>query len=75
MIIKLEIDDYVLDVDYDYQPKEEATLEYPGAAEDACTNGAFVNSVDVFKSLPESTKNKICDVIWEIVGESNDDGL
>ena len=75
MNITLEIDDHVLDVDYDYQPKEEATLTYPGCNEDACINGAFVDGVDIFKSLPESTKNKICDVIWEIVGESDDDGL
>ena len=39
------------------------TLEYPGCNEDVCINGAFVNGVDVFKSLPESTKNKICDCI------------
>ena len=72
MNITLEIDDHVLDVDYDYQPKEETTLTYCGADEDVCINGAFVNGVDVFKSLTESTKNKICDVIWEVVGENND---
>ena len=75
MNLTLEIDDMVLDIDYGYQPKEEATLEYAGADEDVCINGAFVNGVDIFKSLAESTKNKICDVIWELVNESDDDRL
>ena len=75
MNIVLEIDDHVLDVDYDYQLKEEATLTYSGCNEDACINGAFVDGVDIFKSLAESTKNKICDVIWELVNESDDDRL
>ena len=59
----------VLDIDYDYQPKEEATLEYPGCDEDICINGAFVNGINIFKSLSESTKNKICDQILEIVSD------
>ena len=67
MNITLEIDDYVLDVDYDYQPKEEATLTYPGANEELTLNGAFVNGVDVFKSLPESTKNGISDMLWDLI--------
>lgn len=62
-------DDMVLDIDYDYQPKEEATLEYPGCDEDICINGAFVNGINIFKSLSESTKNKICDQILEIVSD------
>jgi hypothetical protein len=69
MNITLEINDMVLDIDYDYQPKEEATLEYPGCNEDVCINGAFVNGVDVFKSLSESIKNKISDCIWELIYE------
>ncbi len=69
MNITLEIDDMVLDVEWNHQPYEPETLEYPGCNEDVCINGAFVNGVDVFKSLPESTKNKICDCVWEIVND------
>lgn len=69
MNITLEIDDHVLDVDYDYQPYVPETLESPTIRESIAVDGVFVNGGDVFKSLPESTKNKISDCIWEIVND------
>lgn len=65
----IEVDDMVLDVEYQYQPYEPETLEYPGALECITVDGAYVDGVDVFKSLPESTKDKISDILWELVND------
>ena len=67
MITTIEIEDVKFQVDYDYQPKEDATLEYPGCDEEATINAVVVGDVDVFKNLPESLKNKITDAIWGII--------
>ena len=65
----IEVDDYVLDIEWDHQPFEAETLEYPGCPESITVDGAYVDGVDIFKSLPESTKDKIADILWEFVNE------
>ncbi len=67
MITTIEIEDVTFIVDYDYQPKEEPTLTYPGCDEEATLNAVFVGDVDVFKNLPERLKDKITDVIWGVI--------
>lgn len=65
----IEVDDMVLDVEYQYQPYEPETLEYPGALECITVDGAYVGGIDIFKALPESTKDKISDILWELVND------
>ena len=65
----IEVDDMVLDVEYQYQPYEPETLEYPGALECITVDGAYVDGVDIFKTLPESTKDKIAEILWELVND------
>ena len=71
----MEIDDYVLDVEWNHHPFEPATLEYPGCPESIEVDGTYVDGVDVFKELPESIKGKISDILWELVNESLNDRL
>lgn len=67
--MSIEVDDMVLDVEYQYQPYEPETLEYPGALECITVDGAYVDGVDIFKTLPESTKDKIAEILWELVND------
>ena len=67
--MSIEVDDMVLDVEYQYQPYEPETLEYPGALECIIVDGAYVGGIDIFKALPESTKDKISDILWELVND------
>ena len=71
----IEVDDMVLDVEWNYRPYEPETLTCPGCQESMEVDGAYVNGVDIFKTLPESTKDKISEILWELVNESDDDGL
>ena len=71
----IEVDDYVLDVEWNHQPFEPQTLTYAGCPESMEVDGAYVDGVDIFKTLPESTKDKIAGILWELVNEDNDDGL
>lgn len=65
----IEVDDYVLDVEWNHQPLEPETLEYPGCPESMEVDGAYVDGVDIFKTLPESTKDKISVILWKLVNE------
>ena len=65
----IEVDDYVLDVEWNHQPLEPETLEYPGCPESWRLIGAYVDGVDIFKTLPESTKDKISVILWKLVNE------
>ena len=65
----IEVDDMALDVEYQYQPYEPETLEYPGALGCITVDGAYVGGIDIFKALPESTKDKISDILWELVND------
>ena len=49
----IEVDDYVLDVEWNHQPFEPQTLTYAGCPESMEVDGAYVDGVDVFKTLPE----------------------
>jgi hypothetical protein len=65
----IEVDDMVLDVEWNHQPFEPETLTYPGCLESITVDGAYVDGVDIFKTLPESTKDKISCILWELVSE------
>ena len=67
----IEVDDMVLDVEWNHQPYEPETLTYPGCAESMEVDGAYVDGVDIFKTLPESTKDKIAEILWELVNDSS----
>jgi len=71
----IEVDDYVLDVECEHQHFKPETLESPAIRESITVDGAYVDGVDIFKTLPESTKDKIAEILWELVNESDDDGL
>ncbi len=71
----IEVDDMVLDVEWNYRPYEPETLTCPGCHESMEVDGAYVDGVDIFKTLPESIKDKIAEILWELVNESDDDGL
>jgi len=65
----IEVDDLILDVEWNYQPYEPEILTYPGCSESITVDGAYVDGVDVFKALPESTKDKISDLLWDVVND------
>lgn len=65
----IEIAGHVLDVEWNHQPFEPETLEYPGCPESMEVDGAYVDGVDIFKTLPESVKNSISEILWEIVND------
>jgi len=43
------------------------TLTYPGCPESITVDGAYIDNINVFKALPESTKDKISDLLWDVV--------
>lgn len=63
----IEVDDYVLDVEWNHQPFEPETLTYPGCPESITVDGAYVDGVDIFKTLSESTKDKISEILWDAI--------
>jgi len=65
----IEVDGHILDVEWNHQPYEPETLTYPGCQESMEVDGAYVDGVDIFKTLPESTKDKISCILWELVNE------
>lgn len=66
-IVTMAVDGCEFMVDFDYQPAEAETLEYPGCKEEATINSVSVGGLELLGSLPESTLNKITDAIWDIV--------
>jgi len=67
MIIK--VNDMVLDVEWNHQPYEPETLEYPGCPESIEVDGAYVGGINIFNDLPESLKDKISDILWDLVSK------
>jgi hypothetical protein len=65
----IEIPGHVLDVEWNHQKFEPETLEYPGCPESMEVDGAYVDGVDVFKTLPESVKDSISEILWGIVND------